>query len=49
MSDEKKAERSSKVKVVLTVPTQNAARGAVMSVDADVAERLVANNQAHRA
>jgi len=48
MTEEKKAEKPSKVKVVLVVPTQNASRGDVVSVEADVADRLVANNQARR-
>lgn len=48
MADQKRPEPA-KVKVVLTVPTQNAARGEKLTVDADVAERLIANNQARPA
>lgn len=43
MSD---AQKPSKVKVVLIVPTQGAARGDKETVDREVADRLIANNQA---
>lgn len=48
MADQTPA-KPAKVKVVLTVPTQNAARGDKLSVDEETAERLIANNQARPA
>lgn len=48
MADDK-PKSSGKVTVILTVPTQNAARGDKLEVDKKTADRLVANNQARRA
>jgi len=41
--------KSSKVKVVLIVPTQGANRGDKLSVDRETADQLIANNQAREA
>lgn len=38
-----------KVRLVLTVPTQNAQRGEKVTVDRDLADQLIANQQAHEA